>query len=304
MAARIDRIAHEATAESRGLIRTSGLVAAGVATGTISRRVAAGVWARPHHGVVDVTRQEWDWGRRLLAAVLANPPGTVASHTSAAALHRLPGFPRSGRIEITTPRAGRTSAVPYVIHSTLRPIADDLVIDAVPCADPVRTLVGLATCTDDRALARATREALRRGLITSEAVESEALDLLPGTGRLRRCVTREFAATLLAVESPIEDEVVARLLVVPGLPTFTTQFEVQVRGRRLRPDIAWTEHRVILEVDGSRWHADHLAAAADTERQRLLEGAGWVVLRVSTADLESDVAWSRFLGRLRLALSF
>ena len=303
MAARTDRLAREATAASRGLARTNALVAVGLHRSTIARRVATGVWARPHHGVIDVTRQEMDWSRRVLAVVLANPEGTVASHGTAAALHDLPGFGRQGRIEVTTPRPGRMSSVPHTVHSSVRPDPHVTTIEAVPCAGPVRTLVGLATGVPDRVLARAAREALRRGLVTVDDVRDEHLDHLPGTRRLRRVVAREHEAALLSQESPLEGDVIDRLLRLLWLPPFTTQFVLDVDGRRLRPDIAWPEHRVLLEVDGGRWHADHLAAAADDERQRLLEAAGWTVLRVSVADLTSDEAWQRVARRLRHALS-
>lgn len=302
MAAHIDSIAREVTAGSRGLARTSALAAAGVPRSTIARRVRNGVWGRPHHGVVDVTRHGWDWVRRVLAAVLANAEGTVASHTSAAALHGLPGFRREGRIEITTPRRARMSAVPYAVHSSIVP---DVPVDitGVPCASGARTLVGLGTCVGDRALARAARDALRRGLVDPAVLADPALDHVPGAIRARRTVAREQAAALLHVESPLEGDVVDRLLGTCDVPPFVTQGRIEVEGRTLRADIVWLRHRVVVEVDGSRWHADHLARWADAERQRLLEEAGWTVLRVSSVELADQAAWNRFLSRLRAALS-
>lgn len=303
MAARIDRIAREVAEPTRGLARTRDLRAGGLHGSTIARRVGAGVWGQPHHGVVDVTCERWDWERRVIAAVLANPAGTVASHRSAAALHGLPGFARSGRIEITTPRAGRTSSLPYTVHSTVRPDPDACIIDDVPCAGPARTLVGLGVCVDDRALARAARDALRRGLVDLGSLHASVLDHLPGAERVRAVAGRQLRSAMLRQDSPLEGDVIDRLLELDDLPEFTTQYEVETAGRRLRPDIVWPDLGVIVEVDGSRWHADELAATADAERQRLLEEDGWTVLRVTAADLTDPAAWQRFVRRLREALS-
>lgn len=286
------------------MVRTGELVAAGVPSSTVADRVTAGLWARPHHGVIDVTQQEWDWARRVLAAVLANPRGTVASHGTAAALHGLPGFRQSGRIEITTPRRARTSAVPYVVHSTTRTDPAAMVVDAVPCFGGLRTALGLATSQPDRVLARAVRELLRRGMLTADDVADGELDAMPGIARLRRAVVHEREAAMLKVESPLEEEIIDRLLAIDGLPVFTTQTELRIAGTLIRPDILWQAQRVVLEVDGGRWHADHLAATADDERQQRLEAAGWTVVRVSAVDLATPVAWARVVERLRSALSF
>lgn len=302
MAARIDLIAREAAGDTRGLARTAVLVAAGIPTSTIARRVRSGAWVRPHFGVVDVTLGPWDWTRRVLAAVLANPEGTVASHTSAAALHRLPGFPLEGRIEVTTPRAGRMSSIPYKVHSSV--LSDEpIMVDAVPCASGLRTLTGIATCVGERAMARATREALRRDLVDLDLLMDDALDHIPGIQRVRRVIAVEQSRALLSTESPLEDDVVDRLLRAPDVPPFVTQHVVELDGCDLRLDVAWPDARVLVEVDGGRWHADHLAARADEERQALLERHGWTVVRCTAADLADDASWGRFLARLTTALS-
>lgn len=299
---RIDRLARSLAAPTLGLLRTAELHAAGVPWSSISRRIASGLWERPHHGVADITCQGWDWERRVVAAVLACPSGTLASHRTAAALHDLPGFGRHGRIEVTTPRPGRTRTLPYRVHSTVRP-DPGVLLHGVPCTGAARTLVGLGSCVDDRSLARAAREALRRGLLAPGALHDPALDNLPGTVRAREAMVRQLSAALLRQESHLEGDVIDRLVRLDDLPPFTPQHAVEVRGRHLRIDLAWPELRVAVEVDGSRWHADHLAGLADAERQRLLETEGWTVLRVSAADLADRAAWTRFVQRLRTAIA-
>ncbi|MGO9755393.1 MAG: endonuclease domain-containing protein [Roseiarcus sp.] len=63
-----------------------------------------------------------------------------------------------------------------------------------------------------------------------------------------------------------------------------THFRRQVVIGRAIVDFACIATRVIVEVDGNQHGADR-AAAYDAERSKLLEAAGWRVLRFSNADI-------------------
>lgn len=306
----VDRIAREVAAPTMGLCRSTALIARGMRWSTIARRVEREIWARPYRGVVDITRQGWTWPRRVMAALLSCPSGTLASFRTAAGLHDLPGLPRGGRIEVTTPRRGRTRDAQFTVHSTLHPDAG-VDREGVPCTGPPRTSVDLARCLDDRSYARAVREFLRRGDVRVDHVDDDVLQRLPGHARFARCVEREWAAAQLSTESVLEDDVVDWLL-ARGFTGFTTQHDVAVddvrdgapTGHRAdyRLDVAWPEHRVVVSVVGSRWHADALARAADAQRRRNLEAAGWTVIEVRADDLHGEAAL-RLADRIHRALS-
>lgn len=289
-----------------GLCRSRALVDEGIRWSTITRRIERGVWGRPHFGVVDTTLQAWTWPRRVVAAVLSCPEGTLASHRTAAGFFDLPGISRGGQIEVTTPRRGRTREALFVVHSSLHPDAG-VVREGVPCTGPLRTAIDLARTLDDRAYARVVRELLRRGDLPAELPTMPRIVRLPGYARFAAAFDAEWEAARLRTESPLEDDVVDWLL-SRGFDGFVTQHGVTVpvaasdATADYRLDIAWPDRKVVVSVLGARWHADHLARAADAARRRDLEAAGWVVIEVRADDLNGSDA-DRLAQRLRRALS-
>lgn len=285
-----DTIARRLARDSRGLVLTTALVAAGVAPSTISRRVARDTWTRPAPRVVDVTGERWSWERRVHLAVLGSGEQAWASHRTAAALHDLPGFRRSGTIHVTTVRRSRSRRRDFRLHSTTVPDPASRPVDGIPTAGPVRTLLGLAAGdTPDRALHRATRAVLTRRLADPAALVDPRLQHLPGHARLVVVAAREAAHASLAVESPLEERAIDRLLDWE-LPPFVTQHEVVLGDRLRRFDVAWPTARVAVEVDGEPWHGDALSTAADLARDDDAAAAGWCVVRVRAADLAGDAA--------------
>jgi DNA mismatch endonuclease (patch repair protein) len=79
---------------------------------------------------------------------------------------------------------------------------------------------------------------------------------------------------------------------------YRKDYPIRVEGRLIRPDLAFTRSRVAVFVDGCFWHrcpqhgevpatnvgfwAPKLEAnaARDREQDRLLTGAGWLVVRI------------------------
>jgi hypothetical protein len=109
--------------------------------------------------------------------------------------------------------------------------------------------------------------------------------LLDARGRWR--ATR--VATVLPLvdprsESPPESWV--RVACVrAGLPQPVPQFVVLAGGEFLgRVDLAWPEHRLIVEYEGAH-HFDELQIRRDDRRYERLVAAGWRVIRLSAPDL-------------------
>lgn len=282
----IDRIARDIARPTRGLALASSLVAAGIARSTVTTRVRRGVWQRPAPNVIDVTDAIWDWPRQVTLAVLTCGADAAASHSTAAAVLDLPGFRRGGTIHVTAVRSRRSLQRRFTVHSTRVPDTDRRLVDGIVVASPARTLLGLAGAdTDDRALHRAVRAVLQRGLARPDQLCHDSLTNIPGAGRLREVTQRETVHASKRVESGLEEVAVDALIRLRDLPPFCTQHETVVDGRLARLDIAWPEREVTVEVDGSAWHDDELSTLSDHERQAVLEAAGWRVVRVRAADL-------------------
>jgi hypothetical protein len=101
-------------------------------------------------------------------------------------------------------------------------------------------------------------------------------------------------------ESPQETKV-RLLLVGAGLPKPETQIEFRgLHTRRIRVDMGWREWKVAVEYDGIQHWDDPYQRAWDIERIALLEGAGWIVIRVSAAMLSRpDALIERVKAKLR-----
>jgi hypothetical protein len=82
-----------------------------------------------------------------------------------------------------------------------------------------------------------------------------------------------------------------------GLPVPIPQFIVVAAGEFLgRVDLAWPEHRVIVEYEGAH-HFDELQIRRDDRRYERLVAAGWRVIRLSAADLRNMDAVVERIGR-------
>lgn len=100
-------------------------------------------------------------------------------------------------------------------------------------------------------------------------------------------------------ESPQESRL-RLILVSAGLPPPETQIEF--RDLRIRVDMGWREWKVAVEYDGVQHWADRRQRAWDIDRIALLEGSGWVVIRVSSDMLRRPhIVVERVRAKLRAA---
>ncbi len=90
-----------------GLVTIGQARAAGLTRSAILHRLASGRWEPVGVGVYRLAGTPRTWEQRLNALVLASGPSAAASHRSAAALLAIPGFSRSGAVEVVTPRPRR-----------------------------------------------------------------------------------------------------------------------------------------------------------------------------------------------------
>jgi very-short-patch-repair endonuclease len=88
-------------------------------------------------------------------------------------------------------------------------------------------------------------------------------------------------------ESVLERRV-SRLLAARALPVPQRQLRIYDEAGLIgRVDFAFPSHKVILEVDGYRFHSAKAHWEKDRERRNRLEAAGWRVLHTTYAQLRS-----------------
>jgi Protein of unknown function (DUF559) len=218
-------------------------------------------------------------------AVLRGP--VVASHETAAALHGLPLLrSRGDRVVVT--RAAGCGSTRRLARLTVQVAgleeSEMSTCQGVPVTTPSRTVIDLAR-----------RLPLREGLVAADAALARALTGHPELHAvLRRCaswpgIRRASRVVALAdgrAESPLET--LARLsFVEQGLPAPQPQAWVvdEDDGWSARVDFLWPEERTIGEADGLTKYADMDALRAEKLRQERLEQLGFVVVRMTWAQV-------------------
>jgi hypothetical protein len=225
---------------------------------------------------------------RLAAVLLTAPPGAVASHRTAALVWGLevPMLDRADRrVDVTVPVESRAEsrADRRVYRSDL--LADDVTRRrSVPVTTPARTWRDLAGVLQPGPLLAVTDQLLRDHLCTAAELEAQLARRPTGRGSARARIVLPLANA--RAESPMES-VVRWLIHAAGLPAPVVQYGVyDASGRFLgRADLAWPEHRLLVEFDGDL-HRERATWVADLRRQNgLLLGERWTLLRYSSADV-------------------
>jgi very-short-patch-repair endonuclease len=168
-------------------------------------------------------------------------------------------------------------------------------VDGIPVTSPARTLLDLAGTLGGRVVERALARGLREGLVEESEVR-EMIDRRPrhiGVSVLRSILDREGGPSFTRSEAE------SRLL---GLirRAKLSQPEVNVPVQGYEVDFLWPAERLIVEVDGFRYHSSSPAFEKDRHRDGVLAAAGYQVVRVTWRQLTNEP--EALLARLAQAL--
>lgn len=219
------------------------------------------------------------------AELLVRAEGALAARTTAAVLWAMDMSSEPTRIELDVPRgASAASSSSCSVRSARRVPA--VLWRPVPGAAPLRVMppeqTVLACAAElplDQAVAIAD-SALRRRRCTLDGLRS-ALRSRAGLAQAAQ------VAAVLRWCDPRCGSVLESLLRVQlgsaGLPLPHTQYLLRdpVTGREQRVDFAWPAARLVVGVDGRRWHDCEDARDRDRRRDNTAAVLGWTVLRFS-----------------------
>lgn len=274
-------------ARNLGLFAHGHAVDFGYTNGQISRRVRSGRWEHLYRGVYRIAGTPMTWDAGVLAACWASPQPAAASHRSAMALWALPGGRRMV-VEVIARRGSRSQHPGVIAHETTNlPDHHSTRLGAIPVTTAARTLVDAAAVLHPSVLQEAVDEAIRRGLVTQDAVLS-CVDEIGANGRrgarhLVRVLGRS-SSSAAQVESVMESRVL-RALRRFGAPEPAMQHEVRVPGATYRLDFAYPNQRLGIEFDSYLHHGGPAKFTRDLARRNALTAAGWTVIHVTAADL-------------------
>jgi len=267
-----------------GVVDRGELLALGLSADAIGRRVRSGRLRPLHRGVYAVghraLRPEAFW----LAAVRACGDGAVLSHASAAALWQL--RPSAAVvIDVSVPRAGgrRRSGVRVHRCGALR-LEEVTTCSAIPITTPARTLLDLAAVQPRRVVERATDQAEVLRLFDLDALRTvvEAHRGRPGAPVLASVLDHHAVGSTLT-RSELEERFLA-LCDAHAVPR--PQINTVVCGMEV--DFHWPRRRLVVELDGYRFHATRAAFERDRRRDAVLAAAGIRVLRFTHRQLTTS----------------
>lgn len=217
----------------------------------------------------------------IAAAVLAAGPDALASHRSAAHLWGLPRPDGERVVDVTLPGRRRFPTLDgAVVHrprdqEQLRPV----VRAAIPCTDPIRTLLDLGA-VDPRGVSGAVGVALGARLVDLEALEAalarHARQGRAGVTALRSAID-DWRIDAKPADSVLE-AAMAALVDRYGLPP--VDFHQRIEGWEVDFRICGTA--ILLECDGWTTHGlDRAQFERDRRRDDDLRAAGWIVIRLT-----------------------
>ena len=242
-------------AHQYGVVTTAQLLGAGVGRRTIARRVASGLLVPLHRGVYQLGPVSSRWGLEM-AAVLACGEGAALSHQTAATIW---GFGRPDRVvHVTVAGQARRSRPGLRVHRSLS--LNAAVHNGLPLTDPARTLRDLARVLPSNEFERAQEQAHVLGLVIDDASLDAGFTRSEAERRLKQ------------------------LCKAAGLPLPKTN--ARVAGYEV--DAYWPAQKLIVEVDGYKYHRTRQAFERDRRKDAALQAAGNRVVRITWRRLTTE----------------
>jgi hypothetical protein len=291
----------ELAARQHGVIARRQATELGATRWTIGRRLRRGWWQEVQPGVYALAGTPDSYDRRVIAAVLSAPAGSVASHRTAAALHGMPGFGRT-IVEVTAPdgphpamRIGKTTR-----HFTnLLPSHHRKTLHDIPTTTVARTLFDLCAVVDPGRAERAVDNCLSRRWVTLPALW-RVLDELAIQGRNGTRALREILMPrsngYVAPASELERrflELVQRF----GFPTPEREVDLGDPDQWIgRVEFVFRPQNVLVEIDSYIHHSSLLDRRADADRDSKFGRAGFKVVRIRDYELDDAALVERRLS--------
>lgn len=285
-----------AAVDRQCLLSRSQLLTAGVSDGALTRALAQGRVLRlrrrvyaleplpplPRFLVTD-TGVDPAFVAHVRAALLELGPRAVAAGRTAAALRGWGLLHEPRRVvEVALGHGNDTTAKGVLARQARQLRAEDLVpvpgLAALPVTPAVQTVLDCAACLPQVEATVVADSALRAGGVSLDDVQA-AVARLPG--RQEAAKARAVVAGCDPESGSVLESVQRVRMVLAGVEGFATQVVLH-RTPVLRVDFCFAAARLVVEVDGARWHPE---PARDQARDNLLAALGWRVLRYTWSDV-------------------
>lgn len=277
---KLDAVLALLAGRQHGVVAREQLLAAGVSPTVIRRRLASGGLIPIHPGVYLVGHRALSPLAHEAAAILACRPRALLSHITAARLWRLP-VPSSDEVHVTVVGRSRRSLSGVRVHSiTALPRAELHRHEGLPLSSPSLTMLDLAGIGTGVDVAAALNEARVQRIVTAARLRA-TLDHHPnrrGAKALRALLDGERGPTITRSEA---ERLALRIMRRHGIEPDGSN----VRIGPFRVDFWFERERVVVEIDGYRFHSTPRRFVDDRRRAAALAARGLQVLPLSWHDL-------------------
>lgn len=306
----VDLLIEKTAARQLGRFTRAQVRAVDPSRAVVHTRLRSGRWRRLSSKVLCLEGAPSGPVADLWTAVLHAGPGSVVSHTSAAALLGLPSVPDRGP-RLLVPNGRHLRSELFRAHQTRDLTPREIVtVGGLPVTSMPRTLIDLApevsTPRLEGWLDHATSE---RAMHPMEL--ADLLDDLHGPGKAGLAPLVALVGDRLpgpGVEQGRLERALTAVVRRAGIGAGIAQHPHPGRfvGRGL-VDRAYPQARLILEADGRRWHERRQANVVDLRRDRAAAAEGWLTVRFVHEDLvrapEPTAEEIRLIYRQRMMLS-
>ncbi len=251
-----------------------------------------GVIDRLSPRVFRFTSSAHTWHQRAMAACLDGGDQCVASHRTAAALHKLDGFEPKGIVEVLVPMKIRHRRKDVIVHHTRDlPPFDRTQVGSIPVTTVARTLIDIGASSPATVVEEAFDCAERTRAVRRAHVERRYNALRKqgrnGIGAMTQVL--DSREPFKRIPWSVLERRLRRLFDRAGIEVPTFRFKVRMPdGQIYEIDAAWVPLKFGVEVDGAGAHAPAAKRAADNVRQAELEDEGWMIRRFTYDQVENQ----------------
>jgi hypothetical protein len=276
-----DRVIADIAAEQHNRVSRAQLLARGVTRDEIRSRLRSGHLHGVARGVYAVGSPAPSLRAGQMTALLVRGAGSALTHVSGSAVWTMLAQDAPPH-HVSGPSSG-SRFIGVIAHRARFAPGDVAVHDGLRVASPMRCLLDLAETESVETVARALAEAEVLQLVTRPAL----LERLPvWRGRHGVRVLRELIDDNLApapTRSVLEERFLA-LVRRAGLPR--PLVNVKVAGWLV--DAYWPRHRIVVELDGRRFHDTASRFEHDRARSAALVAAGELVMQFTWRRLDRE----------------
>ncbi len=264
----------------------------GASPAMIRQRVESGLWTRTLPSVYALAGHRDSWHRRLWAAHLHAGPGSVICLDSAAELQGAGGV-QPGRVQLMVPgnRGHQPTGVRWYRRIDLLEEEVVRLPGLPPMTSPARTAVDLAATMHVARL----RLFVEAGHVERRFRLAEVGTILDRVRRSGKHGVRNLAKVLddLGPGDGIPRSHLERLgddvIELAGLPAPQHEHPLpNLRGRTGFVDRCWPEAKLIVELDGRRWHDRFQQRLQDADRRLEAQVCGYETSEVLWEHATSD----------------